>query len=232
MSIIDADLKIYRVMVMPDGGDRRKVGRQDDEPLRYSQGDSEISDRASITRYLRAWQADPDDAAAAEQLSRQVYQYLKQMALARLRRETDRPFTPTELVNEAWLGLQPAGKPLANREQFFKLASTVMRNLLVDHARERMAAKRGGGWLRLTLSAAERERGIDDETLLDLDRLLDRLCRDHPRPAEVVILRCFGGLKLDRIAETLAISLATVKRDWTFACAWLAEALNGSEDED
>lgn len=185
-----------------------------------------MSSADSITRYLLAWQANPGDAHAAEQLSRLAYRYLRQMAQARLKRESGQPFTPTELVHEAWLNLDPTGKALASREHFFRLASTVMRNLLVDHARERLAAKRGGDWLRLTLSAAEREQTLDDETLLDLDRALDRLGRDHPRHADVVILRCFGGLLLNEIAATLNISLATVKRDWTFACAWLADALD------
>lgn len=198
-------------------------------------GDIESTDTTSITRYLLAWQADPDDTYSAEQLYRHAYQYLRQMALARLKRETDRPFTPTELVNEAWLNLKPTGKTLGSREQFFRLASTVMRNLLVDHARERLAAKRGGNWLRVTLSAVERERGIiGDESLLDLDAALDRLRRDHPRPSDVVLLRCFGGLQLEEIAKTLDVSLATVKRDWTFACAWLASTLGnkGKTDDD
>ena len=193
-----------------------------------------MSDTDSITRYLLAWQANPDDEHASEQLSRLAYSYLRQMAQARLRKETGQPFTPTELVHEAWLNLKPSGKTLASREQFFRLASMVMRNLLVDHARDRLAAKRGGDWLRLTLSAAEREQAVDDETLLDLDRALDHLGRDHPRHADVVILRCFGGLLLNEIAATLNVSLATVKRDWTFACAWLADALqhNGNTDVD
>lgn len=191
-----------------------------------------MSKTALMTRYLLAWQADPDDAHAADQLSRLAYQYLRQMALARLKRESGQPFTPTELVHEAWLNLKPAGKALTGRGQFFRLVSTVMRNLLVDHARERLAAKRGGDWLRLTLSAAEREQGVGDETLLDLDRALDRLGREHPRHADVVILRNFGGLQLDEIATTLDVSVATVKRDWTFACAWLGDALNNNGNHD
>lgn len=197
-------------------------------------GEIEITDTALITRYLLAWQADPDDTDSAEQLSRLVYEYLRGMALARLKREAGAPFTPTELVNEAWLNLKPTGRALTSREQFFRLASTVMRNLLVDHARERLAAKRGGDWLRLTLSAAERERSLGDETLLDLDLALDRLRRDHQRPCDVVLLRCFGGLKLEEVATTLNVSLATVKRDWAFACAWLATVLKekGETDDD
>ncbi|MFU8832083.1 MAG: ECF-type sigma factor [Wenzhouxiangella sp.] len=185
-----------------------------------------MPETALVTRYLLAWQQDPDDAQVAEQLSRLTYEYLRQMASSRLRGEAEQHFTPTELVHEAWMNLKPTGTAMTSRNQFFRLASTVMRNLLVDHARERLAAKRGGYWLRLTLSAADREETVGNETLLDLDRALDRLAREHPRPGDVVVLRCFGGLKLSEIANTLEISLATVKRDWSFACAWLGDALS------
>lgn len=188
-----------------------------------------MSETAQITRYLLAWQENSDDQQAREQLSRLTYRYLRQMARARLCGETDPSLTPTELVHEAWLNLKPAGQNLTSRSQFFKLASRVMRNLLVDQARERLAVKRGGGWLRMTLSAADRERPVGNETLLDLDRALDRLAAEHPRHAEVVLLRCFGGLQLNEIASALDISLATVKRDWVFACAWLADALREGE---
>lgn len=190
-----------------------------------------MPDPAMLSRRLRSCQQAPDNIQATEQLSRLTYDYLKQMARARLCRETEQPFTPTELVHEAWLGLKPNGQALANRNQFFKLASTVMRNLLVDHARERLAAKRGGSWLRMTLSAAEREQAVGSDTLLDLDRALDQLAKQHPRHADVVMLRCFGGLQLTEIAATLEISLATVKRDWAFACAWTGDALRGDGDD-
>jgi RNA polymerase sigma factor (TIGR02999 family) len=188
-----------------------------------------MSETAAITRCLLAWQANPENHQLGDQLSRLTYHYLRQMASARLRGETDPALTPTELVHEAWLSLKPAGPDMTSRNQFFKLASTVMRNLLVDLARERRAAKRGGGWLRMTLSAADHERSFGSETLLDLDRALEQLAEQHPRHGEVVVLRCFGGLSLAEIATTLDISLATVKRDWVFACAWLADALRDEE---
>ncbi|MDT8408402.1 MAG: ECF-type sigma factor, partial [Wenzhouxiangellaceae bacterium] len=187
-----------------------------------------------MTRYLQDWQFDPGDTAAAEQLARLTYRQLRRIAQARLQREASRPFTPTELVHEAWLNLKPGGKILAGRDQFFKLASTVMRNLLVDHARERLAAKRGGRQQRVTLSLAENEQEFSDERLLDLDQALNRMAESHPRHVKVVTLRCFGGLQLDEVAAALDVSRATIKRDWTFACAWLADALEhkGSRNVD
>lgn len=180
---------------------------------------------ATMTQCLREWQAQPNDADIASRLASAVYAQLREIAAARLRRETAQPFTPTELVHETWIRLKPPGEALANRDQFFKLASTAMRHLLVDQARERLAAKRGGDRIRVTLPLAERDMGFTDERLLDLDRALARLATDHPRHVEVVTLRCFGGLALEDIAETLGASLSTVKRDWTFACAWLADAM-------
>ena len=156
-----------------------------------------------ITRWLRVWQSDPDDARAADRLAALVYDHLRRIAQARLRREANQPFTPTELVHEAWLNIRPPEAPLDGRVSFFKLASRVMRSLLVDQARERLSLKRGGDRVRVTLSIAERERerALSDEQLLDLERALVGLGESHPRHVEVVNLRSFGGLKLDEVAD-------------------------------
>ena len=181
---------------------------------------------SATTQRLLAWQANPDDPRLADQLARCVYAELRTIAAARLRHESQAPFTPTELVHEAWLRIRPRGdSPLAGREQFLKFASVTMRNVLVDQARERLAGKRGGGLRQVTLSLLHDEQALDDERLIDLDRALSRLSVDHPRAADVVLLRGFGGLTLEEIAELQADSLSTVKRDWLFASAWLADAL-------
>lgn len=182
-------------------------------------------DPKGITRTLLALQTDSDDPEALERLYLLTYRYMKQMARSRLHGESDAALTPTELVHEAWFSLSSRAETPTSRDQFFKLASRIMRNILVDQARERLAAKRGGGWLRMTLSAVDREQTVSSEALLDLDRALRRLSREHPRHAEVILLRCFGGLKLSEIATALEISPATVKRDWVFARAWLADAI-------
>ncbi|MDT8322332.1 MAG: ECF-type sigma factor [Xanthomonadales bacterium] len=189
-----------------------------------------MASQALVTQYLMAWQRDPNDPRVAEQLAGLTYERLKQIAQSRLRSESRSPFSPTELVHEAWLSLKPSGLELRNRNEFFRLFSIVMRNVLIDQARQRMAAKRGGEWLRLTLSAADREQTFASEALMDLDLALDRLAVHYPRHSEVVVLRCFGGLNLSEISDVLTISLATVKRDWVFACAWLADELQPGED--
>lgn len=186
-----------------------------------------------ITRWLRAWQRDPDDTRAADELATLAYDHLRRIARARLQRESSQPFTPTELVHEAWLNIRPPESPLEGRLQFFKLASSVMRSLLVDQARERLSLKRGGDHVRVTLSIAERERerAFSDEELLDLERALVGLGESHPRHVEVVNLRCFGGLKIDEVADLMNVSRATVKRDLAFARAWLADALREEEHD-
>lgn len=186
-----------------------------------------------ITRWLRVWQRDPGNTRAADELAARAYEHLRQIARARLQRESNQPFTPTELVHEAWLNIRPPEAPLEGRVPFFKLASRVMRSLLVDQARERLSLKRGGDRVRVTLSIAERERErtFSDEQLLDLERALTMLGESHPRHVEVVDLRCFGGLKLDEVAKVLGISRATVKRDLAFARAWLADAMREEEND-
>lgn len=189
--------------------------------------DADMTDSA-ITRNLIAWQADPSDPVLADQLANGVYAQLRSIAAARLRRELSSTLTPTELVHEAWLRIKPPdGPPLARREQFLKFASTAMRNVLVDQARERLADKRGSGRRQVTLSLLDDQALVGDEELLDLDRALDRLALDHPRVAEVVLLRCFGGLTMDEIAVAHSSSLSTIKRDWLFGSAWLADAMRG-----
>src|SRR5690606_16992547 len=129
--------------------------------------------------------------------------------------------------------LRPPASAFADRGQFFRLASVVMRSFLVDQARERMARRHGGGQLRVTLSLADAEAGGEawpDQRLLDFDRALEQLGRQHPRAAETIALRCFGGMTLEEIAECGGSSLATVKRDLAFARAWLTDALATTEE--
>ncbi|NDY95008.1 ECF-type sigma factor [Wenzhouxiangella limi] len=179
-----------------------------------------------ITHYLLDWQANPGDAEIAARLGTLVYRHLHKLAQARLGDESRRPLTPTELVHETWLSIRPPSEALTDRKQFFRLASTVMRNLLVDQARERLAHKRGGDRVRVTLALVQSDHHYDDVRLLDLEAALAKLAEQYPRHAELVDLRCFGGLTMPEIAETLEVSLSTVKRDWNFARAWLGDAVN------
>ena len=183
---------------------------------------------ASVTQLLQQWQAAPADAGASARLAAAVYGQLKRLAAARLRQEAHTLSTPTDLVHEAWLRIDAAALSVDSRAHFFRVASLAMRNFLVDRARARLAAKRGAGAERVSLRWADAEAGFDDARLVDLDRALERLRRDHPRPAEVVQLRCFGGLELSEVATALDVSLATVKRDWSFANAWLTDAMGAA----
>lgn len=186
-------------------------------------------DDTDVTSLLRAHAAGERDAL--EQLLPRVYDELRRIAEARLRRE--RPghtLGPTDIVHEAYLKLVPLPEiDWQSRAHFFAIASRAMRNVLVDHAVRRRTAKRGGGAQAVTLddNAAAAELPLDE--ILALSQALERLEAVDARHARVVECRYFGGLSLDETAEALGISAATVSRDWTFARAWLHRDLAASD---
>lgn len=165
------------------------------------------------------------DAAAFDELLPLVYDELHLIAARHMRGERpEHTLQPTALVHEAFLRLAGVDLPYGDRTHFLRAASTAMRRVLVDHARARNAAKRGGS-LRVTLDeplVAQDEPVVD---LLVLDDALNRLAAAEPRWAQVVELRFFAGLEVTEVASALGISTATAKRDWQFARAWLAKAL-------
>ena len=116
----------------------------------------------------------------------------------------------------------------SNRGQFIGLAAVMMRRILVNHARDRVAGKRGGGVEHVPLTLAGEGIGAAEVNLLDLHEALDRLAQADPRKAQIVELKFFGGLTTAEIADTLRISAATVERDWKFARAWLYGAVSGT----
>lgn len=178
----------------------------------------------TVTRLLA--DASGGDPTALERLLPIVYAELHRIAERQMHGERpDHTLQPTALVNEAFLRLI-GGEPVAfeNRNHFLRTASHVMRHVLVDHAKARNAAKRGAG-LRVTLDEAIAGESNQVLDMLVLDDALNRLAAAEPRWAEVVELRFFGGLEVPEVAETLGISVATVKRDWQFARAWLAREL-------
>ncbi|MFN7940540.1 MAG: ECF-type sigma factor [Thermoanaerobaculia bacterium] len=179
-------------------------------------------DPGEVTRLLRAWRAGGE--AARERLIEHVYAELKKIAGSHLRRERRHStLEATGLVHEAFLRLVPQARvDWRDRAHFFGLASTCMRRVLVDRARARAAAKRDPEGYRLT---AEAGGPTSAEELLDLDRALARLEEESPRLARVVEMRYFTGLEVSEIAECLAISERTVKRDWAYARAWLLREL-------
>lgn len=193
--------------------------------------DSSVPDAAgsSVTALLRAHAAgDPD---ALERLLPQVYGELRRIARGRLRRErAGHTLSTSEVVHEAFLELVPLERvDWQSRAHFFAVASRAMRNVLVDHAVRRGAAKRGAGAPAEPLDdgladrVAAVERPLDE--LIAVEDALARLEAIDARKARVVECRFFGGMSLDETAEALGVSAATVSREWTFARAWLHRAL-------
>ena len=170
-------------------------------------------------------------SGAANRLATLVYDELHLIAVAAMRREDDgHTWQPTELVHEAFMRLVGQHRvEWKNRRHFFGIASQAMRRLLVDHARARRQLKRDGGE-RVTLTSDVAGVPTHDVDILDLSDALDRLAELDQRQARVVELRYFGGLSVPETAETLEVSEATVKRDWTIARAFLRRALSSASD--
>lgn len=167
----------------------------------------------------------PDDLMAV------LYDELHAIASAQLREQrSGHTLQPTALVNEAYLRLTGRGNsPVQSREEFLRLACSVMRNLLVDHARARNTAKRGGAWQRITLNAARDDSASRPVDVLALDEALTELAVLDERVARLVELRFFGGLGESEAAELLGVSRAAATRDWRMARAWLAQRLRNDE---
>ena len=181
---------------------------------------------SDVTRILS--QIDAGDPAAAEQLLPLVYDELRKLAAARLAHEKPgQTLQATALVHEAYLRLVDANtaQHWNSRGHFFGAAAEAMRRILLNRARDKGRLKRGGDGRRIDLSAVEWATDAPDEDLLAIDDCLQRLARDNPKCAQVVKLRFFAGLSIDEAAAALNISPSTAKRHWTFARAWLFDAL-------
>jgi RNA polymerase sigma factor (TIGR02999 family) len=178
-----------------------------------------------ISELLVRWR--DGDQGALQALLPLVYDELKRLARNYLRNE--RPghtLQSTALVHEAYLRLVQSPLQLQNRTHFFAVAARLMREILVDHARSRRAAKRDYR-CKITLDRAVALPQKRDVDLLALDDALDELSRLDPRQGRIVELRFFGGLSIDETSEILGISPATVKREWTTARAWLHREMSG-----
>jgi RNA polymerase sigma factor (TIGR02999 family) len=189
-------------------------------------GEAVEQQQADVTGLLEAWRSG--DGRALDALAPVVYDELRRLAARYLRRE--RPghtLQGTEIVHEAYMRLVQQRVPWQNRAHFYGIAAQCIRRILVDHARNRHAAKRGAGNLMLALDealAAPERRDVD---LTRLDDALTDLAKLDDQQARIVELRYFTGLSIEETAEALGISPATVKRDWTTAKAWLYRALSG-----
>jgi len=177
-----------------------------------------------VTELLLAWRQGDD--GALDQLIPRVYSELHRIAEHAFRTErTDHTLQCTALVHEAFLRLIDQQRvEWKNRAHFFGIASRVMRRILVDHARARGAAKRGYGH-RLELEDAFLATAAREVDLLALDHALENLGEIDPRQARIVELRYFGGLTIEETAHVVDVSVATVKREWKFARAWLHRKL-------
>lgn len=181
-----------------------------------------------VTELLVAWERGDDEAL--RRVAPLVYDDLRAIAAARLRGERqEHTLQPTALVHEAYLRLsEQRRRQWKERRQFFAVASRVMRQVLVDHARARQAEKRGGEATRIEVTAlGEIAAPPEVFDILPLDEALTRLAALQPRLAKVVELRFFGGLEVEETAALLDCSPRTVKRDWALARAWLVRELGG-----
>jgi RNA polymerase sigma factor (TIGR02999 family) len=179
-----------------------------------------------ITVWLAEWRGG--DEGARDRLFGVVQPHLHEIAARFLRQERrDHTLEPNALVNELCvrlIGTEPI--TYQDRTHFFAIAAQTMRRILIDHARARVADKRGGVQQRVSLSAIEDWNPVSqNEDLLALDAALAKFETIDPRAARVVELRFFGGLTEDEIAEVQGVSTITVKRDWKAARAWLVGRL-------
>jgi RNA polymerase sigma factor (TIGR02999 family) len=183
------------------------------------------SNVAKITELLVA--VSEGGRAALDQLIPVVYDDLRRVAAAQMRRETaGQSLQPTALVHEAYLRLvDQRHVQWRNRAHFFGVAASLMRRILVDHARARLADKRGGGLERVTLAGDEAGESPPIDVLA-LHESLQRMAAFSPRQGRIVELRYFGGLTIDEAAEVIGISSATLVREWTIAKAWLRADLS------
>lgn len=181
----------------------------------------------NVTELLQGW--TKGDKQALDKLVPIVYDELRRQASGYLRRErAGHTLQTTALINEAYIRLINQKNPQwENRAHFFAIAAKIMRQILVDHARTRGRAKRGGSAVRVSLSEATALIKDPDINILEIDEALKRLEALDPHQSRIVELRFFSGLTVEETAAVLDISPATVKREWSVAKAWLHREISG-----
>ena len=182
-----------------------------------------------ITALIQA--ASQGDSAALDGLMEAVYPELRAIARRYFRRErADHTLQCTALINEAYLRLVAAPETKWNgRAHFFGFAARTMRGILVDHARARQTAKRGGNGITLTLSAQQPATDAQDLDVLDLHAALEELEKLDGVQSRVVELRYFGGLTIEEAASVMGVSASTVKREWILAKTWIRRRMLGRD---
>ena len=191
-----------------------------------------LSSQQEVTVLLADWRGGDEGALAKliplvqPELHRLAHHYMS-------RERAGHTLQTTALLDEAYLLLVDHTKRnWQNRTHFVAAAAQLMRRIMVDHARERHALKRGGGPLKVTLDEAAAVTETRSEELLALDDALERLAAQDPRKSQIVELRYFGGLTVEETAEFLKLSQRTVEREWNMAKAWLYRALSGEEPDE
>ncbi len=185
-----------------------------------------------VTQLLNAIHAGNPRAVA--ELLPLVYDELRQLASAKMARESaGHTLQPTALVHEAWLRLGGDAPSFQNRAHFFGAAAEAMRRILIERARRRLAAKRGGGTAPVELGEIEIPSPVtDDDQLLAVNEALEKFAVLDPRKAELVKLRYFVGMSFDEAATALGIAVPTAKQWWAYARAWLTVELRGGGKPD
>ena len=180
-----------------------------------------VDPQTQVTQLLQRWQEGSNEALEA--LMPLVYKELTRLAGSYLRRERpDHTLQSAALVNEAYLRLVDQSETRwQNKAHFYGIAAQMMRRILADHARGHNAAKRGAGMPELELNEAMAQAPVRSVDLVDLEEALQKLEKLDPQQGKIVELRFFSGLSIEDTANVLAISPATVKRDWAAARAWL-----------
>jgi RNA polymerase sigma factor (TIGR02999 family) len=189
--------------------------------------DTDEMEPGEVTRFLQGRTPDEPEALAL------VHLELRRAAARLLQKErVGHTLSPTDLVHEAWLRLaDSAPDRIAGRKHFIGLAVRLMQRILIDHARRRLAAKRGGGEVPVTLEELGVAPALPPEELLALTDALERLEALNPRLRTVVEYSFFGGLEEQEIADLLNVTTRTVQRDWVRARAWLHQAMHPGEHQ-
>jgi len=182
-----------------------------------------------VTRLLGA--IDQGDPNAAAELLPLVYQELRKLAVVRMAGQAaGHTLQPTALVHEAWLRVSKNDQAqFAGRTHFFAAAAEAMRHILIDSARRKLAVRHGGAQARVDIDDVQIASQVPDEELLAVHEALDKLAAEDPQKAELTKLRYFVGMTFEEAAEVLGISVATAKRHWAYARAWLNTEIQASK---
>ena len=183
------------------------------------------SESGELTRLLKDGSKDPHQAA--EELLPLVYEELRHLAAARMAQESaGQTLQATALVHEAWVRLTGGrDQKWANRAHFFAAAAEAMRRVLIENARKKSRLKHGGHLIRANLAEMDIPEALTDDTLLLMDEALARLRAVDSEKGKIVVMKFFGGLTNQQVAEHLGVAERTVERQWAFAKAWLFEEM-------